>query len=97
MDIDRRAHNAAVELLMEQGLAYGTESREEQTGIASFVNLAIMMLREPIQKMAREFTFESGSPAELMKDKAVHAAASILLEENDPLLSLAMMQPKGKA
>ena len=96
MNIDTRAHNAAVELLVEQGLAYGAESEAEQTGIACFVDLAMTTLREPIQTLAREFTFEPGSPAEEMKSKAVHAAVSILLEENDPLLSLAMV-PRGRA
>ena len=49
------------------------------------------------KEAAAEFTFETGTPGERMRRKAIHAALDILLDEDDRFLSLAMTKPGGSA
>ena len=55
------------------------------------------VLREPVQQIAAQFTFETGTPGELMRRKSIHTTPEILLDDNDPHLLLAMTARKGHA
>ena len=98
MQIDPRAKDAAAEVMAEHDIrmqkTFGRHNEHE--GIAGFVDLAMTELREGVHRINAMFTLEPG-PGEEFRRKAIHAALDILLDEEDPLMRLAMTAPRGKA
>ena len=66
-------------------------------GIQRDHNDDLSALREGVYQSQDQFTLERRTPGEQMRHKAIHAAVDILLDEDDPLMRLAMTKERGKA
>ena len=99
MQIDSRATDAADEIMAEHNTrmqkTFGYHGGNE--GAACQIDLAMTELREGVHRINAMFTLERGTPGEDMRRKAIHAAVDVLLDEDDPLMSLALTTPRGKA
>ena len=94
MDIDTRAVNAADEVLA----GFGLDHSKSDGGVADYIDLALTDMREGVHRRQARFTLERGTHGEKMRRQALHAALDILLDEDDPLMRLAMMKaPSDKA